>query len=153
MPGRQSLPARLGSQLARVTGRRAPTARIAVVLVSLVTAGSVLTACAASAGDLARASCVHVNNSLKLLDQAQHSANPATAASLRAKANAQLLAAIPIAAQAAYHDVQWESLSATLSESNRVPEAELIPSLKAQCLNATSSVFNQPPPPANPAAG
>ncbi len=47
-----------------------------------------------------------------------------------------LLPAIPIAAQAAYHDIQWEALSTTLSEANRVPESELEPSLRAQCQTA-----------------
>ena len=65
----------------------------------------------------------------------------------------QLLDAIPIAAQAAYHDIQWEALSATLSEANRVPEAELVPSLQTQCSAADNSVFNQPPPPSSSAGG
>jgi hypothetical protein len=124
--------------------------RIGVGVVSLLVAGGALTACGASAGDLARASCVHVNASLRLLVQAQKSADPTAAAALRLKANTQLLAAIPIAAQAAYHDIQWESLSTTLSEANRVPETELIPSLRAQCTTADSSVFNQAPPPSSP---
>ena len=63
------------------------------------------------------------------------------------KAYLQLLAAIPIAAQAAYHDIQWESLSTTLSEANRVPESELLPSLRAQCSAAESTIFGQAPPP------
>jgi len=63
------------------------------------------------------------------------------------------LAAIPIAAQAAYHDIQWESLSATLSEANRVPESTLIPALQAQCHNADASVFDQLPPPSSPSGG
>ncbi len=136
-----------------IAGTRPRLARLAAAVVALLVAGGTLTACGASAGDLARASCVHVNDSIKLLDEANHTADGTTAASLRQKAYLQLLAAIPIAAQAAYHDITWEALSATLSEANRVPESELVTSLRSQCQAADSSVFNQPPPPSNPAGG
>ena len=135
------------------TGARAHVARLAAGVVAVLISGGALTACGASAGDLAKASCSHVNASLALLSKARHATDPTTAASLREKAYIQLLDAIPIAAQAAYHDIQWEALSATLSEANRVPEAELIPSLQSQCATADSSVFNQPPPPSSPAGG
>jgi hypothetical protein len=120
---------------------------------AVVASGGALAACGASAGGLAKASCSHVNASLALLSKADNTADPTTAASLRQKAYLQLLDAIPIAAQAAYHDIQWEALSATLSEANRVPERELVPSLRAQCAAADSSVFNQPPPPSSPSGG
>ena len=114
--------------------------------------GGTLTACAASAEDLAKASCVHVNASLPLLDRAEHTTDPTAAAKLRDKAYLALLPAIPIAAQAAYHDIQWEALSTTLSEANRVPEPELEPVPAGPVSDApTSSVFNQPPPPSSPA--
>ena len=61
-----------------------------------------------------------------------------------------ILAAIPVAAQAAYHDIQWEALSTTLSEASRVPEPVLVPALQAECQTADNSVFNQPPPPSSP---
>jgi hypothetical protein len=126
---------------------------VVAAVAALLVAGGTLSACGASAGDLARASCVHVNDSLKLLNEADRTTDSTTAASLREKAYLQLLSAIPIAAQAAYHDITWEALSATLSEANRVPESELVPSLRSQCQAADSSVFNQPPPPSNPAGG
>ena len=115
--------------------------------------GGVLTACAASAGDLARSSCVHVDASIALFTKAEHTTDPAAAAALRSQAYLALLPAIPIAAQAAYHDITWQALSTTLSEANRVPESELVPSLQAQCNSATNGVFNQPPPPSSPAGG
>jgi hypothetical protein len=135
------------------TRARARTARLAVGLVAALAAGSVFVACGASAGDLAQASCAHVHTSLALLSKADHTADPTRAAALREQAYVEVLAAIPIAAQAAYHDIQWEALSSTLSEANRVPESELVPSLRTQCAAADSSVFNQPPPPSSAGGG
>jgi len=125
-----------------------------VVGVAVVTAsGTGLTACAASAGDLARASCVHVNASLALLAKAGHATDPNVAAKLSNQAYLALLPAIPIAAQASYHDISWEPLSTTLSEVNRVPESELVPSLRAQCQSVDNSVFNQRPHPSSASVG
>ena len=132
---------------------RVRPARWAVPVVVLLASGVGLTACGASAGGLAKASCAHVNTSIALFKRAERADDPTAAAALREKAYIDLLAAIPIAAQAAYHDIQWESLSATLSEANRVPEATLIPSLQAQCQNADASVFDQQPPPTTSPAG
>lgn len=138
-----------------MTGRpRIRRGRLAAGAAALVAAGAVLSACAASAGDLARASCAHVNTSISLYERSSTTADPVRAKALSDRAYLELLAAIPIAAQAAYHDIQWESLSATLSEANRVPESELMPSLRAQCRNADASVFGQtPPPPSSPSGG
>jgi len=130
---------------------RSRLARAGAGLVAIAIAGTTLTACAASAGDLARASCAHVNKSLALYDKSTRSTDPAAARTLKTKAYIELLAGIPIAAQAAYHDIQWESLSTTLAEANRVPEATLVPALRAQCHNADASVFGQVPPPSSPA--
>ena len=135
------------------TSARAGPGRLAAGAAALLAAGAVLSACGASAGDLAKASCSHVNASIALLDRATATHNPTEAKALSDQAYVQLLAAIPIAAQAAYHDIQWESLSATLSEANRVPESELVPSLRAQCQNADASVFGQTPPPSSPQNG
>ncbi len=132
---------------------RARRRRFATGAATLVAAGAVLSACAASAGDLAKASCAHVNTSISLYERSVATTDPVRAKALADKAYVELLAAIPIAAQAAYHDIQWESLSATLSEANRVPESELLPSLRAQCRNADASVFGQLPPPSSPSGG
>jgi hypothetical protein len=117
---------------------------------ALAASGAALSACAASAGDLAKASCAHVNSSIALLHQASRTTDAAEAATLDERAYIQLLQAIPIAAQAAYHDIQWQSLATTLSEANRVPESTLLPALQAQCHNADTSVFGQLPPPSSP---
>jgi len=132
---------------------RARLVRTAAVLVAVLVAGGTLTACAASAEDLAKASCKHVNASLVLLDKADHTTDPTASAKLRNQAYLALLPALPIAAQAAYHDIQWESLMTTLSEINRVPESVLAPSLRIQCQSADSSVFNQAPPPSSTPGG
>jgi len=132
-------------------GFRTRLARLVMGVIAVGAAGGALTACAASAGDLAQASCRHVHASLALLTEADHAADPTTAAGLRDRAYLALLPAIPIAAQAAYHDIQWEALSTTLSEASRVPEPVLVPALQAECQTADNSVFNQPPPPSSPA--
>ncbi len=132
---------------------RARRGRLAAGILAVVATGAVLSACAASAGDLARTSCDHVNTSIRLFDQAAGTTDPTTASTLRERAYIDLLQAIPIAAQAAYHDIQWESLSATLSEANRVPESELLPALRAQCADADASVFDQQPPPSTAGGG
>jgi len=125
--------------------------RWAAAVTALVASGAVLSACGASAGDLAKASCAHVNTSIALLHRASRTTDAAEAATLNQRAYIQLLQALPIAAQAAYHDIQWQSLATTLSEANRVPEATLVPALQAQCQNADASVFGQLPPPSSPA--
>ena len=127
-------------------GFRTRLARLIMGIIAIGASGGAFTACAASASDLAQASCKHVHTSLALLSEADHATDPTTAAKLRDHAYLALLPAIPIAAQAAYHDIQWEPLVTTLSEINRVPESVLVPSLHAQCQSADNSVFNQPPP-------
>ena len=57
--------------------------------------------------------------------------------------------ALPIAAQAAYRDGQWQALMTTVSESNRVPETTLVTALQQQCQQADSSTFDQAPPPSS----
>ena len=128
-------------------------ARLAVGLMVVTVSGGALAACGASAGDLARASCSHVNTSLRLLTRAGQATDPVAATKLRNQAYLALLPAIPIAAQASYHDITWEALSTTLSEASRVPEADLVPALRAQCQRADSSVFNQPSPPSTSSGG
>ena len=131
-------------------GFRTRLARLIMGIIAIGASGGAFTACAASAGDLAQASCKHVHASLALLTEADHATDPTTAAKLRDRAYLALLPAIPIAAQAAYHDIQWEALSTTLSEAGRVPVPVLVPALQAECQSADNSVFNQTPPPSSP---
>lgn len=127
--------------------------RFVVGTAALLAAGTVATGCAASAGDLARTSCAHVTSSITLYDRATRATDQAEATRLKGLAYIELLSAIPIAAQAAYHDIQWQSLSTTLSEANRVPESTLIPALTTQCHNVGGSVFNQSPPQTSSSGG
>ncbi len=113
-------------------------------------AGTVLSACGNSARSLAQQACTHVDASLATLAKAQSTADPAAAQQLTKQAYTELLRATPIAAQAARVDGQWQALEFSISEANRVPEAQLAPSLRALCASAQRSVFNQVPPPTAP---
>jgi hypothetical protein len=124
-------------------------ARPAAGIAAIVGLGIGLSACANSGQDLARQACVHVHRSISLLAEAKHAPGPAQANTLEADAEAELRTALPIAAEAAYDDGQWQALMTTLSESNRIPPTTLVPALTQQCATATSSPFNQPPAPSS----
>ena len=121
--------------------------RLVAGTVVVVGLGATLTACGNDGSALAKQACGHVDRSLSLLTQASHQTDAATAARFRQQAYIQLRQALPIAAQAAYRDGQWQSLMTTVSESNRVPEATLVEALRAQCQQANSATFGQAPPP------
>lgn len=106
-----------------------PTVGLAVAL----GCGIGLTACGNSGLTLAKQACTSVDRSIALLDEAARTSDPATAAALRTKSYNDLLAALPVAAEAAYHDAQWQALMTTLSESNEVQETTLVPALRAEC--------------------
>ncbi len=118
--------------------------------------GLLLTGCGNNGTALAKQACTHVDLSLSLLRESDGQVGHPDAARLKERAYVQLLAALPIAAQAASRDGQWQALMTTISESNRVPETTLVDALTAQCKLADSSTFNQPPPPSSippPAVG
>ncbi len=121
-------------------------ARPAAGLVAVAVLGIGLTACGNSGQTLARQACAHVDHSVSLLREADKSTNPTEAGALQQQAVAQLRAALPIAAEAAYDDGQWQALMTTLSESNRIPPNSLVPALTQQCAQAASSPFQQSPP-------
>jgi hypothetical protein len=120
-----------------------PAAGLAIAL----GCGVGLTACGNGGLGLAQQACTSVDRSIALLDQASRTSDPSTAAALRTRAYDDLLGALPVAAEAAYHDAQWQALMTTLSESNEVPETTLVTALRAECHVAQSSVFGQPGPP------
>jgi hypothetical protein len=112
--------------------------------------GIALSACGNSGGALAKQACAHVQRAMTLLKQSSHQTDPAEAAALKEQATTQLQDALPIAAQAAYHDGQWQALMTTLSEINRVPATTLVTALTAQCQSANNPVFGgQSPPPSS----
>jgi hypothetical protein len=115
-------------------------------IVMAVGLGITLVACGGNGTALAKQACVHVDRSLTLLAAATRQTDAAAAAQLEEQAYVQLRQALPIAAQAAYRDGQWQSLMTTVSESNRVPETTLVPALRAQCGQADSATFGQSPP-------
>jgi hypothetical protein len=111
--------------------------------------GIPLSACGNNGTALAKQACAHVDRSIGLLKQSEQQADLVEAAHLKQQAYIELRDALPIAAQAAYRDGQWQSLMTTVAESNRVPEATLTSALTAQCKVADSSTFDQPPPPSS----
>ena len=68
----------------------------------------------------------------------------AAVAQLRRQADAELRAALPLAAAANSDDGSWNALMTTISESATVDETHLIPSLKAQCVQANANLNVNP---------
>ena len=120
--------------------------RWATGLVIVVGCGLGLAACAGNGQSLARAACVHVNRSITLYKQATADSDPTSAATLNQEAYIQLVDALPIAAQAAGKDSQWQALMTTVSESSRVSESHLVGALTDQCGVADQSSPFQPAP-------
>ncbi len=114
-------------------GRRAALAAL------LAASGTVLAACGQDSNALGHKACVEVSRSLRLFHQSQSDPDPSKAASQRNQALIDLRLALPSAALAGASDGQWEALMATLSESSRVPEADLVTALSAQCAQTLSS--------------
>ncbi len=111
--------------------------------------GISLSACGNSGTDLAQQACTHINRSITFLKQSEGHTDPQEAAKLKLEAYNQLRDALPITAEAAYDDGQWQALMTTVSESNRVPESMLVSALRQQCAAADTTVFGQqgaPPP-------
>jgi hypothetical protein len=121
--------------------------RLVAGTVAVVGLGTLLSACGTDGTALAKRACTHVDRSLALFTEATTVADPSRATQLRDEAYIQLRQALPIAAQAAYHDGQWQALMTTLAESSRVPESTLASALRQQCQQAEQSVTGQPPPP------
>lgn len=134
-------------QRGRLRGR---AGRTVAALVALLAGGAAVGACGNSARSLAQQACAHVDTSLADLHRAETATDPAAAARYRQRAYTELLHATPIAAQAARVDGQWQALEFTISEANRVPEAQLAPSLRSLCAAAERTVFDQLPPPTAP---
>jgi hypothetical protein len=129
---------------------RATLGRLAAGSVLALGLGSALSACGSGNGTaLAKQACTHVDRSIGLLKESAQQSDKTDAARLTQRAYIELRDALPIAAQAAYLDGQWQALMTTVSESNRVPETTLTTALAAQCRVADSSTFDQAPPPSS----
>ena len=118
-----------------------------VGLIAVLVLGVTLAACSNNGLSLAKQACGHINRSFSLLERAKHGSDPSEVSDLQQQAYDQLRDALPIAAQAANHDGQWQALMTTIAESNRVPESTLTTALAAQCQEADSSAFGEPAPP------
>jgi hypothetical protein len=123
--------------------------RTAVGIAVAIALGTALSACGNNGTALARQACTHINRSIALLRESDDHSDPSRSAQLEQQAYNELRKALPIAAEAAYRDGQWQALMTTVSESNRVPENTLVTALVAQCGEADQSPFNQPPPPSS----
>ncbi len=109
------------------------SARAAAAVAIAATCGAALSGCAhQDAAGLASRACIYVHRSLAI-ERESDRARGARAASLRLKALTQLSLAEPLAAVAAGEHTTWQALDATLSETNRVPEHDLVYALRAQC--------------------
>jgi hypothetical protein len=109
-----------------------------------------LSACGQASGDLARQACVHVKLSVHDYElSTKPDVSVVGAARLRTKANAELRAALPLAAQATSADGSMNSLMTTISESATIDEGHLIPALKGQCAQVDTNVNVNPAPPGN----
>jgi hypothetical protein len=79
---------------------------------------------------------VHVHQSIALYRASLTAATPADAQTESDEATAQLRLALPLAATAAGESAQWQAFMITLTESSRVPEANLVSALQQQCADA-----------------
>ncbi len=113
---------------------RARARRAGGVAVALVALGVTLSSCGGSqAAALGHTACVDVATSLREFAASRRDATPASARRERAQALDELRRALPPAALAGSGGGAWEALTATLSESSRVPEVDLVDALTAQC--------------------
>ncbi len=124
-----------------------------MVAVVAVVAGTVvgLSACSNGNGQtLAQQACMHVHRSVTDYLRSTRADTPAaTAAQLLKRADQELRAALPLAAQANSADGSWNGLMTTISEISIVDEGHLLPSLRAQCLVADSNPNVNPRSPGN----
>jgi hypothetical protein len=136
--------------------------RLGACVVVMVGAGFGLTGCADSAAlGLVHQACHRVDLSLALYQRSLNQPDAAVAARDKEKAEALLQDAVPLATQAAGEAPQWQALMATVGETSRLPESDLVPALQAQC-SASLMGGNQipstpdttlPPPPGTTAPG
>lgn len=116
-------------------------ARAFGVVAALALSGSALAACGTGGAVAdARHSCVDVKRALTLQAESAASGLSATRRRhLRAEALAALLKGTPYAAAATSIDGTWNPLMTTINEAERVPLANLVPTLTRMCRIADSS--------------
>jgi len=116
-------------------------ARTFGALATLTVTGALLSACGSSGAVAdARRSCVDVKAALVLHERSvQPGLSSGQVNILNAKAVSELLKATPLAAAATSLDGSWNPLMTTINEAERVPLANLVPSLTRLCKVADSS--------------
>jgi hypothetical protein len=110
-----------------------------------------LSGCGQQSGQtLARQACTHVDLSVRDYElSTKANISPSEAARLRTKADVELRAALPLAAQATSADGSLNALMTTISEGATVDEAHLVPALKGQCKAINTNVNVNPEAPGN----
>ncbi|MGH9102727.1 MAG: hypothetical protein ACRDYD_07060, partial [Acidimicrobiales bacterium] len=124
--------------------------RPALLLAAAALAAGISSCSSSNGHTYAVHACTHVERSLSLFEHAQSASDPAIGAHLKAEALAQLRQALPPAALAASDSGQYAPLATTLQESGSVPEARLVPALRAQCASVGRGFV---PPAPGPNAG
>ncbi|HXC78718.1 MAG TPA: hypothetical protein VNU19_16910 [Candidatus Acidoferrum sp.] len=116
---------------ARSTRRVVPTLAVSAAIISVAL---VLSSCGGGgANALGDQACTHVERSLTLFRQASHAVGT-KATALEASANDELRSALRPASLAASQDgADWQALAATISESSRVAESDLVHALSDEC--------------------
>jgi len=115
--------------MARLRNRPAALGALSIVLGAFL-----LSSCSnAAAIGAARQACTQVERSLTTYGKVASAPSPSASATLRAKAQSQLLSGLHFAAAATSADGGYNSLMTTISEASRVPEGLLVPSLRRQC--------------------
>ena len=115
---------------------RRPAAATVAIVAALSAFGLLAAGCGGGAGAQGGQACQYVHSSISLYStsvQAGRAGDSTKARKDASSALTDLRLALPLAAQASGSDGDWQPLMATLSESNRVPERNLIPALTAQC--------------------
>jgi hypothetical protein len=133
--------------------RPLPRGRRTLIGLGATAVGAVLclSACGQQSGQaLARQACTHVDRSVRDYElSTKASVSSSEAARLRTQADAELRAALPLAADATSDDGNLNALMTTISEGATIDEAHLIPALKGQCKAITTNVNVNPQAPGN----
>lgn len=119
------------------------TARRASLGIGLVALILLASGCGNDGAQLARSSCHHVLEGLSYFDQSEAVTTPARMRADQLAALDQFKEALPLAARAALADGRWQALMTTLQDASRVPVANLVPALDADCSDALGRTISQ----------
>ena len=132
--------------------RPLPRGRRTLIGLGATAVGAVLclSACGQSGQDLAQEACTHVDRSVRDYELSTKANVPSSeAARLRTQADAELRAALPLAADATSSNGNLNALMTTIAEGATIDEGHLVPALKVQCKSVTTNVNVNPQAPGN----